>query len=141
MYTEIDFERVKELFAASFSRNPDVMSAIKDPSAALPTEYLAMDVSTVAQWMLSVVKNASTEAAKTEAKKAAMKKEDSKSRLLPTRFDHIYRQELHTLMVQAGGNALILRDFTFVQQMEKFLKAQTKHRVAAPVQEQMSNAS
>ena len=140
MNTDADLEKVKELFAESISRSLDERPAIKDPLAALPSTYLVMDVPTVALWMLSVLDNATTEAANKEAKKAAMKREDNRSRLLPQRFDHFHRQELHTLLVEAGGNALILKDYTLVQQIREFLRDQANFRAAVLTQPQMSNA-
>jgi len=140
MNIDTDLEKVKELFAASISRSLDERPAIKDPSAALPSTYLVMDVPTVALWMLSVLGNAATEEVKTQEKKAAKKREDDRSRLLPQRFDHIHRKELHTLMVEAGGNALILNDYTLVHKLESFLREQANFRAAAARQPQMSNA-
>ncbi len=130
----------KALFASSFSRNPLVTESILDTSAALPTEKLRMEVAAMAGWLLAVGRNSATSARKTVKKNKAIGIENRMLRQLPSSLSSNRCENLRGLMVEAGGNVLIIEDTGSIRSIEAFLTAQTKRQVAVPAPQQMPQA-
>lgn len=147
MSSGLNLAKFKRLFAGSFTRDTKVMAVIMNPSAALPSEQLSLEVAAVANWLLAVIKNHETLTDDYDGREKNAVIETEKIMLgeLPQRFRQLHRDPQRTLyirVVEAVTNARILPDDKSILQINSFLTAQTKRRVAAPpTQRSMRHAS
>ncbi len=133
-------ELIEGLFADDITRDPEMNRRIRNTSADLPEEFVE-DAADLARWLIAVIRTTRTsDASGRNARERALHAENGRLRTLlrNERFSQNALQPLHDRLAEAVVNAGQIGNRLALEQIAKFLNAQTRRQIASPERQQMS---